>query len=76
MLILIKKEVGFKCDYCDYRNKDKRNTNSHMRTHQSVKDSRYECDKCHKKMRFQHTVHKDIIKRAVQYPKGLSNLVL
>ena len=34
----------FKCNYCDYHNKDKRNTNSHMWTHQSVKDSRYECD--------------------------------
>ena len=47
-----KKGGWFKCNYCDYRNKDKRNTNSHMRTHQSVKDSRYECDKCHKRMRF------------------------
>ena len=47
-----KKGGWFKCDYCDYRNKDKRNTNSHMQTPQSVKDSRYECDKCHKKMRF------------------------
>ena len=47
-----KKGGWFKCNYCDYRNKDKQNTNSHMRTHQSVKDSRYECDKCHKRMRF------------------------
>ena len=47
-----KKGGWFKCNYCDYRNKDKCNTTSHMRTHQSAKDSRYECDKCHKRMRF------------------------
>ena len=47
-----KKGGWFKCNYCDYCNKDKHNTNSHMRTHQSFKDSRYEYDKCHKRMRF------------------------
>ena len=40
------------CDFCNYKNKDKRNTESHMRTHIAEEDFRYECDKCGKKMRF------------------------
>ena len=40
------------CDFCDYKNKDKRNMDSHMRIHMTEDDSRYECDKCGKKMRF------------------------
>ena len=42
----------FYCDHCDYKNKDKRNTDSHMRTHSTEEEYRYECDKCGKKMRF------------------------
>ena len=42
----------YHCDHCDYKNKDKRNTDSHMRVHSTDDESRYECDKCGKKMRF------------------------
>ena len=37
------------CDKCDYKNKDKCNTDSHMRTHNKEDEGRYECDKCGKK---------------------------
>ena len=37
------------CDHCDYKNKDKWNTDWHMRTHRTTEESRYECDKCGKK---------------------------
>ena len=47
-----KKGGWFKCTHCDYCNKDKRNTSSHMRTHQKEDEAQFECDKCHKKMRF------------------------
>ena len=42
----------YHCDHCDYKNKDKRNTDSHMRTHSTEEEYRYECDKCGKKMHF------------------------
>ena len=42
----------YHCDHCDYKNKDKQNTDSHMRTHSTEEEYRYECDKCGKKMRF------------------------
>ena len=42
----------YHCDHCDYKNKDKRNTDSHMRTHSTEEEYRYECDKCGKKMSF------------------------
>ena len=28
-----KKGIWFRCDFCEYKNKDKRNTSSHMKTH-------------------------------------------
>ena len=41
------------CDFCDYKNKDKRNTDSHMRIHSTDdEDKPYECEKCGKRMRF------------------------
>ena len=40
------------CDQCSYKNKDKRNTDSHRRKHDRPEDSRYECDKCGKKMKY------------------------
>ena len=41
------------CDFCDYKNKDKRNTDSHMRIHSTDDDDKpYECEKCGKRMRF------------------------
>ena len=40
------------CNFCMYKNKDKRNTKSHMRTHQSQEEGVYECEKCHKIMHF------------------------
>ena len=42
----------YPCDVCTYKNKDKRNTVSHMRTHTKEDEGRYECDKCCKKMRY------------------------
>ena len=47
-----KKGIWYRCQYCTYKNKDKRNTDSHMRTHQKEEEGIYECDKCHKIMRF------------------------
>ena len=40
------------CNHCDYKNKDKHNTDSHMRIHSTEEESHYECDKCGKKMCF------------------------
>ena len=40
------------CTFCDYKNKDKRNTNSHMKVHLPEGEEPYECTKCNKKMRF------------------------
>ena len=40
------------CDQCSYKNKDKRNTDSHRRKHDKPEDSCYECDKCGKKMKY------------------------
>ena len=42
----------YHCDHCDYKNKDKHNTDSHIRTHSTEDEYRYECDKCGKKMCF------------------------
>ena len=42
----------YQCTYCDYKNKDKRNTESHMRTHTKEEDGKYVCDKCGKHMRY------------------------
>ena len=42
----------YHCDHCDYKNKDKQNTDSHMRTHSTEEDYCYECDKCGKRMCF------------------------
>ena len=39
------------CDFCTYSNVDKRNTESHMRTH-VVGNERYSCPLCGKKFRF------------------------
>ena len=44
------KGLWYHCDHCDYKNKDKCNTDSHMRVHASVEESHYVCDKCGKKM--------------------------
>ena len=41
-----------RCAHCDYKNKDKRNTESHMRTHTKQEDGKYICDKCGKHMRY------------------------
>ena len=42
----------YHCDKCSYKNKDKRNTDSHMRKHDNLENSRYECDKCGKRMKY------------------------
>ena len=47
-------DIWFKCDSCPYKNKDKRNRDSHMRTHQEkgIGLERYHCEHCGKAMRF------------------------
>ena len=48
-------QVGgwFMCKHCPYKNKDKRNRDSHMRVHTAEGDKeRYECLSCHKQLRF------------------------
>ena len=48
-----KKGGWYHCNYCDYKNKDKRNTDSHMHIHSTDEEDKwYECDKCGKHMRF------------------------
>ena len=71
-------DVWYKCDSCPYKNKNKRNQDSHMRIHQEqdVGLERYNCEKCGKAMRFstQFRRHKetgcDIRKLHVQTLKG------
>ena len=46
-------DLWYTCDYCTYRNKDKRNRDSHVRTHNPKgSKERYECERCHKQLRF------------------------
>ena len=40
-----KKGAWFHCDFCDYKNKDKRNTDLHIRTH-IILDEKYSCPLC------------------------------
>ena len=40
------------CAHCPYKNKDKRNRDSHSRTHEPEGEERYHCEKCGKGMRF------------------------
>ena len=51
----------YHCDHWDYKNKDKWNTDSHMRTHSTEEEYRYECNKCGKKMHFstQYKCHRE-----------------
>ena len=71
-------DVWYKCDSCPYKNKDKRNWNSHMRIYQEqgIGLERYHCEKCGKAMRFSTQLrhHKetscDIHNLHVQTPKG------
>ena len=41
----------FYCDFCDYKIKDKRNTDSHQRVH-VVGDEKYSCNMCKERFRF------------------------
>ena len=45
-------DIWYYCGTCTYRNQDKRNRDSHERTHQSEGQERYMCEHCGKKMRF------------------------
>ena len=45
-------DTWYTCDSCLYKNKDKRNTMSHMRVHSKPEDGRYVCGKCSKIMRY------------------------
>ena len=52
----------YSCNKCSYKNKDKRNCDSHMRIHTADGEKeRYECGCCHKQMRFSTQVkrHKE-----------------
>ena len=43
----------YTCKLCPYKNKDKRNRDSHMRVHtKKGEKERYECLHCHKQIRF------------------------
>ena len=42
----------FFCSKCTYKNKDKRNRDSHARVHEIEGNERYHCEKCGKGMRF------------------------
>ena len=52
--MLSHEDIWFKCTSCPYKNKDKRNRDSHMRTHQEkgIGLERYHCKCCGKAMRF------------------------
>ena len=71
-------DVWFKCDSCPYKNKDKRNRDSHLRIHQEkgIGLERYHCECCGKAMRFntQLRCHKetgcDVLNLHVETPKG------
>ena len=54
------------CDHSDSQNKDKCNTDSHMRTHSTEEEGRYECDKCGKKCVSAPSL-KDILKRVAKH---------
>ena len=43
--------IWFYCDFCDYKNKDKRNTDSHQQIH-VVGDEKYSCNTCKERFRF------------------------
>ena len=43
--------IWYKCDFCTYQNKDKRNTESHQRIHVSGNE-KYSCIHCSKKFKF------------------------
>ena len=49
----------YSCSHCTYHNKDKRNRDSHMRTHTPKGNKeRYECEHCHKQLRFSTQVRR------------------
>ena len=49
----------YTCSICPYKNKDKRNRDSHVRVHTKKGDKeRYECGRCHKQMRFSMQVRR------------------
>ena len=47
-------DMWYYCAHCTYKNKDKRNRDSHARTHEAEGKGfeRYHCEKCGKSMRF------------------------
>ena len=71
-------DIWFKCDSCPYKNKDKRNRDSHMRTHQEkgIGLECYHCEHCGKVMRFstqlkRHRVTRcDVLDLHVEMTKG------
>ena len=45
------KGIWYKCDFCTYQNKDKRNTESHQRVHVTGNE-KYSCEHCNKRFKF------------------------
>ena len=76
--MLSHEDIWFKCTFCPYKNKDKRNRDSHLRTHQEkgIGLERYHCECCGKVMRFStqlkwHRVTRcDVLDLHVETPKG------
>ena len=52
--------IWYKCDFCTYQNKDKRNTESHQCTHMSGNE-KYSCIHCAKKFKFNTQYRRHIV---------------
>ena len=67
-----KHDVWFYCDFCDYKNKDKRNTDSHQRIH-VVGDEKYSCQICKERLRFSTQRLRHLKKGCVPRPGSTSS---
>ena len=71
-------DIWFKCDSCTYKNKDKRNGDSHMRTHQEkgIGLEHNHCEHCGKAMWFSTQLKRhrltgcDVLNLHVEMTKG------
>ena len=61
----------FYCDFCEYKNKDKRNTDSHQRVH-VVEDEKYSCERCKERFRFSTQKLRHLKKGCVPRPGSSS----
>ena len=62
----------FYCDFCDYKNKDKRNIDSHQRVH-VVAEKKYSCDTCKERFMFS-TQRLRHLKKGCMHRQGSSSL--